>query len=84
MEETKFLGLYFDRKLTFLSHIKYVNNKCLKALDILRVIAHLDWYRGSVVVERSPGMRWVGGSIPGRVKQKTLKFEVLMLCLVTL
>ncbi len=36
---------------------------------------------GSVVVERSPGMREVGGSIPDRVKQKTLKFEVLLLCL---
>ncbi len=36
---------------------------------------------GSVVVERSPGMREVGGSIPGRVKQKTLKSEVLLLCL---
>ncbi len=36
---------------------------------------------GSVVVERSPGMRKVGGSIPGRIKHKTLKFEVLLLCL---
>ncbi len=36
---------------------------------------------GSVVVERSPGMREVGGSILGRVKQKTLKFEVVLLCL---
>ncbi len=36
---------------------------------------------GSVVVERSPGMREVGGLIPGRVKQKTLKFEVLLFCL---
>ncbi len=36
---------------------------------------------GSVVVEHSPGMREVGGSIPGHVKQKTLKFEVLLLCL---
>ncbi len=36
---------------------------------------------GSVVVERSPGMREVGGSIPGRFKQKPLKFEVLLLCL---
>ncbi len=26
-------------------------------------------------------MREVGGSIPGRVKQNTLKFEILMLCL---
>ncbi len=33
------------------------------------------------VVEHSPGMREVGGLIPGRVKQKTLKFEVLLLCL---
>ncbi len=30
------------------------------------------------MVERSPGMREVGGSIPGRVKQMTLKFEVLL------
>ncbi len=36
---------------------------------------------GSVVVEHSPGMLEVGGSIPGRVKQNTLKFEVLLLCL---
>ena len=36
---------------------------------------------GSIVVECSPGMPEVGGSIPGRVKQKTLKFEVLLLCL---
>ncbi len=39
---------------------------------------------GSVVVEHSPGMScmWeVGGSIPGRVTQKMLKFEVLLLCL---
>ncbi len=36
---------------------------------------------GSVVVERSPGMREVGGSILSRVKQKTLKFEFLLLCL---
>ncbi len=36
---------------------------------------------GSVVVERSPGMREVGGLIPGHVKQKMLKFEVLLLCL---
>ncbi len=43
VEKTKFLGLYFDHKLTFLSHIKYVKKKCLKALDILRVVAHLYW-----------------------------------------
>ncbi len=38
--ETKFMGLYFDRKLTLLLHIKYVNRKCLKALAIVCVVAH--------------------------------------------
>ncbi len=38
-------------------------------------------HAGYVMVERSPAMREVGGSILGRVKQKTLKFEVLLLCL---
>ena len=37
---------------------------------------------GSVVVERSPGMREIGGPIPGRVKLKTSTFEALLLCLV--
>ncbi len=48
-------------------------------LHVVWVASHLS--SASVVVERSPGMREVGGSIPGRVKQKTLKFEVLLLCL---
>ncbi len=33
------------------------------------------------MAERSPVMREVGGSIPDRVKQKTLRLEVLLLCL---
>ncbi len=37
---------------------------------------------GSVLAEHLPGMQEVGGSIPSHVKQKTLKFEVLLLCLV--
>ena len=41
--ETKFLGLVFDRKLTFAAHIKYLKDRCLKALNLLRVVAHKDW-----------------------------------------
>ena len=40
--ETKFLGFIFDRKLTFSAHIKYLKNRCLKALNLLRVVAHKD------------------------------------------
>ena len=43
VEETKFLGLLFDSKLTFLPHIKMLKSKCLKALDILKVVSSTDW-----------------------------------------
>ncbi len=43
VEETKFLGLIFDKKLNFIPHIKYVKKKCQKALDLLRVVAHTEW-----------------------------------------
>ena len=41
--ETKFLGLVFDRKLTFTVHIKYLKDRCLKVLNLLRNVAHKDW-----------------------------------------
>ena len=43
VEETKFLGIIFDRKLTFIPHIKKFKAKCKKALTLLRVVAHTDW-----------------------------------------
>lgn len=36
--EAKFLGLVFNRKPTFIPH-----KKCLKALNLLKVVAHTDW-----------------------------------------
>jgi hypothetical protein len=42
-EETKFLGLLFDRKLTFIPHLKYLKAKCMKTLNLLRVVGRTDW-----------------------------------------
>ena len=39
--ETKFLGVVFDHKLTFIPHIKYLKLKCQKALNLLRVVSAL-------------------------------------------
>ena len=36
VEETKFLGVIFDKKLTFISHIKKLKAKCQKALNLLK------------------------------------------------
>jgi len=43
VEETKFLGIIFDRKLSFLPHIRHLKDKCTKALNLLRVIVHTAW-----------------------------------------
>ena len=43
VEENKFLGFVFDRKLSFIPHIKQLKAKCQKALNLLRVVAHTVW-----------------------------------------
>ena len=43
VEETKFLGVIFDRKLSFIPHLKYVKRKALNALSILKVIGNTEW-----------------------------------------
>ena len=40
--ESKFLGVIFD-KLSFIPHIKYLKAKCLKALNLLKVLSHTSW-----------------------------------------
>ena len=36
MKETKFLGITFDSKLSFIPHLKNLRAKCLKAMNLLR------------------------------------------------
>jgi hypothetical protein len=48
--ETKFLGLLFDSKPTFLPHIKMLKNKSLKALNILKCVSSTDWDAVSTVL----------------------------------
>ena len=43
VEESKFLGILFDRKLSLIPHIKYLKAKCLKALNLLKVLSHTSW-----------------------------------------
>ena len=43
VEEARFLGLLFDKKLSFIPHIKALKAKCLKALDVLKVLSNTNW-----------------------------------------
>ena len=50
VSETKFLGLLFESKLTFLPHIKMLKYKSLKALNILKFVSSTDWGADSTVL----------------------------------
>ena len=43
VEHSKFLGVFFDRKLLFIPHIRYVKAKCLKALNLMEVLSNTSW-----------------------------------------
>ena len=43
VEEAKFLGLLFDKKLSFIPHIKALKTNCLKDLDILKMLSNTFW-----------------------------------------
>ena len=42
-DEVKFLGLTFDKKLTWSSHIENLKRKVIKSLNILKVVSSFDW-----------------------------------------
>lgn len=52
VQEAKFLGVIFDSKLTFKPHIANLKKKCLKAMNLLRVVAHTDWGADSTTLLR--------------------------------
>ena len=43
VQEYKYLGLIFDKKLSFIPHIKYLKAKCFKSLNIFKVLSHTTW-----------------------------------------
>ena len=43
VRDTKFLGVIFDQKSSFIPHLKSLKSKCTKALDIIKVVANQEW-----------------------------------------
>ncbi|GBL78442.1 putative RNA-directed DNA polymerase from transposon X-element [Araneus ventricosus] len=43
VNEIRFLGVIFDRKLTFLPHVLHLRKKCEKSLNILKVLSKTSW-----------------------------------------
>ena len=43
VEEARFLGLLFDKRLTWAPHIRQLRHSCHKPLDLLRHLSHTSW-----------------------------------------
>lgn len=43
VESTRYLGLVWDSRLTWVPHLRYVKAACVKALSLLRVLSHTSW-----------------------------------------
>ena len=90
--EAKFLGLTFDSKLSFIPHIKNLKAKCLKALDLLKVVSNAKWggdeetllhlYRSLIRSKLDYGSIIYGSARPSYIKMlDTIHHQGLRLCL---
>ena len=43
INQYKFLDIIFDKKLSFIPHIRYLKNKSTRASQLLRIVAHTEW-----------------------------------------
>ncbi|GFT31284.1 putative RNA-directed DNA polymerase from transposon X-element [Trichonephila clavipes] len=51
--DVRFLGVIFDRRLTFLPHILHLRKKCEKSLNLLKVLSNTSWGEpGSNIITR--------------------------------
>lgn len=42
-KEHKFLGIILDSRLAFIPHIKHLKERCLKTINILKILSHTNW-----------------------------------------
>ncbi|GFT42692.1 uncharacterized protein TNCV_5140291 [Trichonephila clavipes] len=67
--DVRFLGVIFDRRLTFLPHILQLRKRCEKSLNLLKVLSNTSWGGGSNIITPS---------VPGN---RTLSHRLRMCCI---
>ena len=92
VDQAKFLGIVFDRKLNFKAHIDYLRGKCQKALNLLKVVSKMDWgadrkvllrlYRSLVRSKLDYGCSVYGSARTSYLKKlDTIQNQALRICL---
>ncbi|GBN72309.1 hypothetical protein AVEN_120315-1 [Araneus ventricosus] len=88
----KFLGIVFDKRLTFLPHIASLRKRCLRLLNILRTLSNTSWgaerscllrvYRSIIRSMIDYGSVVCGSDLPSYLKRLDyVHHQALMLCL---
>ncbi|GBL82825.1 hypothetical protein AVEN_106351-1 [Araneus ventricosus] len=77
-QETKFLGIIFDTKLTFRSRVKHLKIKCIQTLNIMKVLTNTSWGADKVSLMRIyrslvRSKLDYGASVYGSAAKSTLK-----------
>jgi len=92
VENTKFLGVIFDKKLNFKAHIAHLRIKCQAALQLLRTVSRMDWgadretllrlFRSLIRSRLDYGALVYGSARPSYLlKLKPVQNQALRLCL---
>ena len=92
VSQTKFLGLIWDSKLTFLPHINYLKKRCTKAMNLLKILSNMDWgadqstllqlYRSLIRSKLDYGCMVYGSAAKTVLKQlDSIHNQALRLCL---
>jgi hypothetical protein len=42
-EASRFLGVYFDEKLTFRKQVQQISDKCVQRLNVIKIVSHRSW-----------------------------------------
>ena len=90
--EARFLRLIFDRKLSFIPHLRDLRTRCRKSLDALKIVANSDWgadrktlltlYRALVRSKLDYGLIVYGSARPSYLKMlDSVHHSALRICL---
>ncbi|GBM97921.1 hypothetical protein AVEN_228350-1 [Araneus ventricosus] len=91
VDDIRFLGIIFDRKLTFLPHIFHLRKKCERLLNILKVLSKTSWgvdrtsmlhiYQAVIISRIYYGCMVYGSARPTVLRQlDTIHHSALCIC----
>ena len=90
--KAKFIGLLFDSKLSFIPHITSLKSRCIKSLDLIKILSNTTWgadrkvllrlYRALIRSKLDYGCIVYGSARPSYIKRlDNVHNQGLRLCL---